>query len=82
LVDTALALVFVCATLFGRFGFADPHTWPASLVYVGDTATKLIGFSTSEKLTGWGVALQIVVRLAGPALLGLAILSIRGRTKR
>jgi len=77
-----LALMFICATLMGRFGFAHPHTWTASLVYVADTATKLVGFSTSETLTGWGVALQIVVRLTGPILLGLAILSIRGRTKR
>jgi hypothetical protein len=77
-----VALVFVCATLMGKIGFADPHTWTASLVYIADSATKLIGFSTSEKLTGWGVTLQILVRLAGPVLLGLAVLSIRGRTKR
>lgn len=77
-----VALVFGSATLMGKIGFADSHTWTMSLVYVADTATKLVGFSTSEKLTGWGVALQIVMRLAGPVLLGLAVLSIRGRTKR
>ncbi|WP_116200507.1 hypothetical protein [Amycolatopsis circi] len=75
-------LMLACATLMNRYGFADPHTWSASLVHVADAATKLIGGSTSDRLTGWGVAIQILVRLSGPVLLGLAILSVRGRTKR
>ncbi|WP_309113137.1 pentapeptide repeat-containing protein [Saccharothrix sp.] len=77
-----VVLLLVCATLMNRFGFADPHTWPASVVHVADAATKLVGASSSDRLTGWGTALQVVVRLAGPVLLGLAILSVRGRAKR
>ncbi|WP_125689740.1 pentapeptide repeat-containing protein [Amycolatopsis sp. WAC 04169] len=76
------ALILACATLMNRFGFADPHTWSSSLVYVVDAATKLIGASASDRLTGWGVVLHIFVRLGGPILLALAILSVRGRTKR
>ncbi|MFD6070813.1 hypothetical protein [Amycolatopsis lurida] len=77
-----VALALACTTLINRFGFADPHTWSASLVYVVDAATKLIGASASDRPTGWGVALQILVRLGGPILLALAIFSARGRTKR
>ena len=33
-------------------------------------------------LTGWGKLLRIMLRLAGPVLLGLALLSIRNRVKR
>ena len=75
-------LLLICATLMNRFGFADQHSWTASLVYVADAGTKLVGTSSSDRLTGWGVALQVLVRLASPVLLGLAILSVRGRTKR
>jgi hypothetical protein len=34
------------------------------------------------RLTGWGKLFRIVLRLAGPVLLGLALLSIRNRVKR
>jgi hypothetical protein len=33
-------------------------------------------------LTGWGRLLLIALRLAGPVLLGLTLLSIRNRVKR
>jgi hypothetical protein len=41
------------------------------LQYVVDTARKPIGVGPPETLTGWEIALQNVLRLAGPALLGL-----------
>jgi hypothetical protein len=34
------------------------------------------------RLTRWGDILQILLRILGPVLLGLAILSVRGRVKR
>ncbi len=35
-----------------------------------------------EVLTGWGDIIRIVLRIAGPVMLGLAALAVRGRVKR
>jgi hypothetical protein len=53
----------------------------AALAYGARTVIGL-GREPQPRLTRWGDALQILLRLLGPVLLGLAILSIRGRVKR
>jgi hypothetical protein len=81
----ALILVLPLAAwlLVHRHGLADPHAtgfWGA-LRYLARTAIGLLP-ATPPPLTPWGDVLQIVVRVVVPVLLGLAILSIRGRVKR
>jgi hypothetical protein len=57
-----------------------PRTFWSSLLYAAESTLSL---SASDiRLTGWGRALRIVLRLTGPVLLGLALLSIRNRVKR
>jgi hypothetical protein len=56
-------------------------SFPAAVLYGARTA---IGLSRDPQpaLTGWGDVMQIIVRITVPVLLGLAVLSIRGRVKR
>ena len=55
-----------------------------ALLYSVQTATNLLGSNVVplNRLTGWGDALQILLRLIGPLLLGLAVVSLRGRVSR
>lgn len=59
---------------------ADPSL-PSGLLYSGRTAIGLAREPANE-LTFFGEAMRIINRIAVPVLLGLAILSIRGRVKR
>jgi hypothetical protein len=81
----ALILVLPLAAwlLVHRHGFADPQamTFWGALRYSGRTAIGLLP-RDQPTLTPWGDMLQIAVRVIIPVLLGLAILSIRGRVKR
>lgn len=47
-------------------------------------ARTVIGLTRDPqpRLTRWGDVLQILLRILGPVLLGLAVLSVRGRVKR
>ena len=66
---------------------ALPTTKPAdtsflgAVRYAGRTAVGLPR-EPQPRLSAWGDALQILVRIVVPVLLGLAVLSIRGRVKR
>jgi hypothetical protein len=80
----SLAVVVLgLAMLLHLIGYAT-HPSPASawgsLLYAASN-TLWIG-DAEVRLTGWGKLLQITLRLAGPVLLGLALLSIRNRVKR
>jgi uncharacterized protein YjbI with pentapeptide repeats len=76
----ALAVVvLVFALLFRAFGFEDTPGWADTLVHSAGTALLR---DTREDLTSVGEVMQIALRLIGPVLLGLALLSIRGRVKR
>jgi hypothetical protein len=68
--------------LVPRHGFADPHamTFWSALRDVGRTTIALLP-QRSASTHPWGDTAQIVVRVVVPVLLGLAILSIRGRVK-
>jgi hypothetical protein len=80
----SLAVVVLgLAMLLHLVGYAT-HPSPASvwgsLLYAA-SSTLWIG-DDEARLTGWGKLLRIALRLAGPVLLGLALLSIRNRVKR
>jgi hypothetical protein len=81
-IASLFALIAVTSVLMHRFGYVKAHTWTESLLQMADSATKLLGVNAATGLTGWGVVLQITVRLLGPTLLALAILAVRERTKR
>ncbi|MEU3778368.1 pentapeptide repeat-containing protein [Streptomyces sp. NPDC032472] len=81
----ALTLVLMLAAwlLAHHHGYAKPQVmsfWGA-LRYSGGTAIGL-PLGIQPALTPWGEVLQIAVRVVIPVLLGLAVLSIRGRVKR
>jgi hypothetical protein len=81
---TALAVVVVAlASLFHAVGFLPTRpapSWWDSLLY---TAGSTLSISDDTlKLTAWGKLLRILLRLLGPLLLGLALLSVRNRVKR
>jgi hypothetical protein len=71
------------AALLHVAGYAIPPSpasiWGSLLYAAGSTLS--IG-DDQVRLTGWGKLLRIALRLAGPVLLGLALLSIRNRVKR
>jgi len=80
----ALTLILVLAAwLLVQAGFAAPKamTFGGSLRFSGRTAIGLLP-KDQPTLTPWGDVLQIAVRVVVPVLLGLALLSIRGRVKR
>jgi uncharacterized protein YjbI with pentapeptide repeats len=56
-------------------------SFPAAVIYGARTAIGLPG-DPQPALTRWGDVMQIIVRITVPVLLGLAVLSIRGRVKR
>jgi hypothetical protein len=81
----ALAFVLPLAAwlLVHRHGFADPQamTFWGALRYSGRTAIGLLP-KDQPILTPLGDVAQIAVRVVVPLLIGLAVLSIRGRVKR
>jgi len=81
----ALAMVLTLASwlLVNHNGLAHPRamTFWGALRYSGRTAIGLLP-KDQPILTPWGDVLQIAVRIFVPVLLGLAVLSIRGRVKR
>ena len=93
-----LAILVLVALLLGAVGFATPSSAttargvaatgaPADTSFVGAViygARTAIGLPHDPQppLTRWGDMLQIALRITVPVLLGLALLSIRGRVKR
>ena len=64
-------------------GFAQhpsPPTLWGSLLFAARSTLSIA--DPEARLTGWGKLLQLSLRLAGPVLLGLALLSVRNRVKR
>jgi hypothetical protein len=73
----SLALVIaVFAVLFHTIGFRDATRLVDAALFSAGTATAVIG-APSRPLTDWGELLRIVLRVVGPILIGLALLSIR-----
>ena len=59
-----------------------PSGWAEAVTYSAQSTTSLLRAPTTEPLTESGQVIEIVLRLLGPLLLGLAILAVRGRVKR
>jgi uncharacterized protein YjbI with pentapeptide repeats len=82
----ALAVVIgLVGVGFSRVGFHHPHpSQVASWLYALQAAVSLEGKARqlSGQLTLPGELLRVGLRLTGPVLLALAVLSIRGRVKR
>jgi uncharacterized protein YjbI with pentapeptide repeats len=91
----ALAALLIILALFGwlmvTFGFQQLR--PASGAPLVDTsfvdamldgARTAIGLARTSQasLTNWGELFQVLLRLTVPVLLGLVVLSVRGRVKR
>jgi uncharacterized protein YjbI with pentapeptide repeats len=83
---TLLLTILVISGLFVAFGFDDTSTtadtsFLGAAIFSFRTAIGLLR-DPQPTLTLAGDVLQIVLRLAAPVLLGLAVLSVRGRIKR
>jgi uncharacterized protein YjbI with pentapeptide repeats len=71
------------AILFQNLGFVHPplpRSFWGSLLYAMKSTLSLT--DDEVQLTAWGGLLQVMLRILGPVLLGLALLSIRNRVKR
>jgi uncharacterized protein YjbI with pentapeptide repeats len=77
-----LVVVLGPAVLFQWFGFRGHPPGPWYWGSVLFAAKSTLSLPVQEQLTGWGEVLRILLRLTGPVLLGLALLSVRGRVKR
>jgi hypothetical protein len=81
----SLVVVIVFAGVgFAFWGFAPPtglQELPGAIWFSAEAATALLR-GPDQPLTNFGRGLHLAVRLLGPTLLGLAVLSIRGRVKR
>ena len=84
----ALSCLLMVATLVAfvmhNIGFANTRVeFGASALYVTEAALSLqSGSPGTDVLTWQGEILRILMRLIGPLLLGLALLSVRNRVKR
>jgi hypothetical protein len=81
----ALALtVLVFALLFAAWGFHPHQNFGRALLFSIESTSGLFRVPETNGfvLTAAGEVLQIILRLAGPLLFGLALLALRGRVKR
>jgi uncharacterized protein YjbI with pentapeptide repeats len=78
-------LALVASVIFAFWGFPEAAGWrdlrPA-LIHSAQATTALLRGPDPRRLTEVGEWTQIALRLIGPLLLGLAVLSVRGRVKR
>ena len=56
--------------------------WAEAATYSAQSTTSLLRAPTTEPLTESGRVIEILLRLLGPLLFGLAIFAVRGRVKR
>jgi hypothetical protein len=78
-----VAVVVGLAALLHVVGYAarpSPPSFWGSLLYAASSTLSIV--DEQVRLTAWGKLLRITLRLAGPILLGLMLLSIRNRVKR
>jgi hypothetical protein len=80
----SLAVVIIgLASLLHLIGYSarpSPPSFWGSLLYAASSALSIS--DEQVQLTAWGKLLRIALRLAGPILLGLTLLSVRNRVKR
>jgi uncharacterized protein YjbI with pentapeptide repeats len=76
-----LLTILLFAVAFHLWGFHDQPFW-RSLLFSAQSTTSLFRVPDKPPLEPVGEALQVALRLLGPLLFGLALLSLRGRVKR
>jgi hypothetical protein len=81
---TALAaLILAAAPALEYTGFHwRPPGYLDSLLYAAGSVLSLTPTGHLPALTHWGEVIRILLRVAGPVLLGLAALALRGRVER
>jgi hypothetical protein len=82
---TALLVTLLIFTgLLRIWGFEDSRSFGGSLLFSVNSSISLLrpGTDESEPLTAAGEVLATALRLLGPLLFGLMLLSLRGRVKR
>ena len=77
----AITVVLLGAVSLERWGFRPDRDYGRSLIFATQSSVSLLR-PLEAKLTAGGQVIQIVLRLAGPLFIGLALLSLRGRVKR
>jgi len=79
-----VALLVVAAEVLQRAGFpGSPHGYMDYLLYASASALSLdLTGHLPSTLTDWGQVVRMILRVAGPVLLGLGALAVRGRVKR
>jgi uncharacterized protein YjbI with pentapeptide repeats len=78
-----LALVFIFGLLFQAWGLTGSEGFLKTWIFSLETATNLLGqFTEDVRVNTVGELLQVALRVVGPLLLGLAVLSLRGRIRR
>jgi hypothetical protein len=79
---TSLLIVVLSSGIgFFLWGFKAEKTFLRSLIYSANSTTSLLR-PPETALTTAGQLLEIGLRLLGPLLFGLLLLSLRGRVKR
>jgi hypothetical protein len=76
-----VATVLGFAVLLWLWGLEDPRSFWDALLFSLQSTTSLLG-GEDRALTDLGEALWTALRLLGPLLFGLMLLSLRGRVKR
>jgi hypothetical protein len=79
------AVVLASSAMFALWGFdgtSGLNELPTALLFSTQVATALLRNPDPRALTTFGEWIQIMLRLTGPVLLGLALLSVRSRVKR
>jgi hypothetical protein len=78
----ALAIMIAAIAVgLDRWGFPHDRSYGSSLLFAVESSVSFLR-APDVNLTDAGDVLQIVLRLLGPLLFGLALLSIRSRVKR
>jgi len=76
------AAVLLFAVGFQTVGFAHPSDFGQTFAWTLTTTISLTRSAEAVELTMVGTYLNVLARLVGPALIGLAILALRSRVRR
>jgi uncharacterized protein YjbI with pentapeptide repeats len=80
-VSYAVAVLLLAAG-FQAFGFAQPSPFWHTVAWTLTASISLTRSTEAIDLTTAGMYLNVLTRLAGPALIGLAVLALRSRVRR
>jgi len=81
LLSLAITIVVLGAIPLDLWGFRPDRSYGSALLFSLQSSISLLR-TPEAKLTVAGEVIQIILRLAGPLFVGLALLALRGRVKR